>query len=397
MAEDTVLDEVVVTPPAIQNSHPVARQPRGIVKINGDIVRGWADFSATNNTYFEADTFHVTYVASELGKQTYPIGDGAVTYDLDYFSSISNDTFVEIFAGFPSNPANPKASELASLVYGRIDDVEYNARAGTITLTGRDLSGALIDSKVPRTYLNKTASFIAADIANQLGLTSMVTATTGNVGSPSQNADAELLHDSGSDWDLLAGLARNAGFVLFVSGKTLFFQPDTSANSDPYIIQWTPSKGGPPSANVAELSLSRSLTITKGIVVTAQSSGLTSKQSVSRSYPTSARAITPGKAVPYGAATVYIITLPPGRTASQVQKAAEDAYKRITAHAMKLKADLPGDGILNARGLVKLKGTGTDFDQNYFVRSVVRSLSKESGYRMSVEAQNTTPTLAAAT
>lgn len=370
------------------NVLPVAgvRQPRGVVKIQGNVVDGWIDSSVTNNTYFEADTFHVAFSASAL------VG----TYDAEFFSSITTDTFVEILYGFPSNPDKPDPTELTSHIYARIDDIDYDPVNRIITLTGRDLTGALIDGKVPRDFVNKTASQVVATIAKAYSLASVITPTSGYVGSLSQDGGYELLHTEGSDWDLIANLARHVGFVAYVQQKTLYFQADTTGNTDPYVIQWTPPTDdvASPTANAIELSFTRSLTITKGVSVTVQAAGLSNKASVSRSYPTAPRAITPGKATPYGATTVYTYTLPAGSTPAECEAEALKRYTTIVSHAMKVKGTLPGDGLLSARGLVQVKGTGTDFDQTYFPRSVTRSMNMKDGYTMEVQGQNFTPNMA---
>jgi phage protein D len=369
------------------------RQPRGAVKINGNVVPGWIDFSVTNNTYFEADTFRVTYSATALTRMVAP----DALYDATWFSEIATDTYIEVLAAVRvSNPDKPDPSEMTSLIYGRIDDIEYNPKLRTITLTGRDLTGALIDAKVPRDYVNQTASSIATDLAKQHNLTPVVTAIKGAVGTAQPNGDVELIQTEGSDWDLLAALARQAGFICYVQQQSLYFQPESS-DPDTYQITWTPPTKdvGDPIASVVDLTFSRSLTIVKGVTVKAMSSGRINKPSVTRYYPTAPKSITPGKATAYGPTTLYTYRLPADMTPNAVEQFALSRYKLITSHAMKLTARLPGDGVLAPRGvIIKVSGTGTAYDQTYYPRSVTRTLSVEEGYSMTVEAQNFTPNLA---
>jgi hypothetical protein len=369
------------------------RQPRGAVRINGNLAPGWIDFSVTNNTYFEADTFRVTYSATALTKM---VGPDAL-YDATWFSEITTDTFIEILAAaHVTNPAKPDPSEMTSLIYGRIDDIEYNPKLRTITLTGRDLTGALIDAKVPRDYTNQTASYIATDLANQHNLTPVITATQGRVGTAQPNGDVELIQTEGSDWDLLASLARQAGFICYVQQQSLYFQPESS-DPDTYQITWTPPTTGVgyPTASVVDLTFSRSLTIVKGVTVKAMSPGRINKPSVTRYYPTAPKSITPGKATPYGPTTLYTYRLAADMTPSAVEQFALSRYKLITSHAMKLTARLPADGLLAPRGvIINVNGTGTAYDQTYYPRSVTRTMSFGDGYSMTVEAQNFTPNLA---
>jgi hypothetical protein len=363
------------------------------VKINGNNVPGWIDFSVTNNTYFEADTFRVTYSATALTQMVAP----DALYDATWFSEIATDTFVEILAAVRvSNPDKPDPSEMSSLIYGRVDDIEYNPKLRTITLTGRDLTGALIDAKLPRDYTNQSASYIATDLASQHNLIPVVTATTGRVGTTQPNGDVELIQTQGSDWDLLAMLARQAGFICYVEQQGLYFQPE-SGDPDTYQITWTPPTKDVdyPTASVVDLTFSRSLTIVKGVTVKAMSPGHANKASVTRYYPTAPKAITPGKATAYGPTTLYTYWLPADMSTVAVENFAINQYKLITSHAMKLTARLPADGVLAPRGvIINVNGTGTAYDQTYYPRSVTRTLSVEEGYAMTVEAQNFTPNLA---
>src|ERR1700676_2584929 len=114
------------------NALPVTsavRHPRAIVKLNGRSVPGWISWEVQSNAFFEADTWRVSYAVSLLPKKN----------DASWFSEPS-ETFVEIFAGFPAEADNPDVSELDSLIYGRVDNMEYDPGQRTITLTGRDLT-----------------------------------------------------------------------------------------------------------------------------------------------------------------------------------------------------------------------------------------------------------------
>ncbi len=137
------------------NALPVAsavRQPRAVIEVSGAEVRGWKSWRVTTNAYYEADTFEVVFAVNAL-----PAGNSA-----DWFSG-QTEIFVEIFAGFPSNPSAPDKSELTSLIYGRVDDVVYDPVATVIRLTGRDLTAAFIDRRIAQEYVNQTASQVSDD------------------------------------------------------------------------------------------------------------------------------------------------------------------------------------------------------------------------------------------
>ena len=381
------------------------RQPRGIVKINGEAVRTWLSWTVANNSYYEADTYHVVFGTSGLPD----------SYDEVWFSN-QTETFVEILAGFPANVDNPDPNELTSLIYGRIDDMEYDPVQRTITLTGRDLTAVFIDARIATDFANKKASDIVLALAAAHGLSANVTPTKQPVGNYF-NIDHMLLAGGGSEWDLLAALARGEGFVVYVSGQTLYFGADPTGNAAPLTLTYVPPQRpfqtvyrsiatgatqiveaggtGSPSGNFETMSFSRSQTVAKGITVTVQAAGVYN-QTVKKSYPTAPKAITPGKSSPFGATTNYYFNMPAGTALDKLALRAEAIYNQIISHEMKLRVRLPADATTTPQTMIQVKGTRTAFDQIYFSKCVTRTMDIEEGFTMDIEAQNTSPNLAPA-
>jgi hypothetical protein len=266
------------------------RQPGAIVRVNGTPLQGWISWEVSNNSFYEADTYRVSFAASAL----------PADYDITWFAT-QKEIFVEILAGFPSNQQAPNAAELTSLIYGRVDDIKFNPVTGVIDLTGRDLTAVFIDNKLVQNYQNQRASDIAIKLAYEHDLQSVVTTTEPNQTGTYYQIDHVKLTTS-SEWDLLAALARQEGFICYVSGQTLYFEPDPRDTTNPYIVRWQPpdQDQGPPSANVMELNFSRALTVAKGVTVTVSSPSVRSKSPVVQSYPSVAKTIQPGKASPFG-------------------------------------------------------------------------------------------------
>lgn len=367
------------------NSIPTAgaaRQPRGVVQLGGVNVPGWARLTITENDYEEADTFRIEYAANGM-----PTANGPV------WLSQQTEIFAEIFTGEPQDPDAPNTDDLTSLIYGRVDDIEYDIVEGTITLTGRDLTGAFIDAKITDQYVNQTSSQVAEALAALHGLNTDITTTTTRIGTYYQIDQVKLQSDR-SEWEVLCYLARQEGFVVYVDGQTLYFGPDVRDQADPYMIQWQPATSSAgAAANVSGLRFSRGMTVVKGSTVTVRSSRLTSTTPVTVSYPTASKAITPGKASPYGATQTYYFNLPPGHTVLQCLQFAQLMYQRICAHAMKVTGELPADELMSVSAPLQVDGTGTDWDQTYYLESVVRELGVDGGYSMSFSAKNTTPEL----
>lgn len=366
---------------------PAGRQPRGIVRLNGVAVPGWVSWDVSSNTYYEADTFRVSFAASAL-----PSANGP-----SWFST-QTELFVEVLAGFPSNPDDPSVSELQSLIYGRVDDIDFDPVSTMITVSGRDLTAVFIDAKLTGEYTNQRSSDIATGLALAHGLTPVVTATTTNVGTYYKRDQVRMQSDR-SEWDMLAWLAREEGFVCYVVGQELHFEPDLRETVEPYAIQWEApnNTNGHPVANVQELQFQRNLTVSKGITVTVRSPSLTSKTAVVRSYPSAAKSVQAGKASPFGGVQTYYFTMAAGKTPDDVQKYATKKYTEIIAHEMKLHARLPGDNLLTTKNVIRVTGTGTAFDQTYFPNVITRTMSMNEGYTMTVDAKNHNPDTVAAT
>jgi len=357
-----------------------ARQPRALVRINDTRVDGWMSWEVTQNTFYEADSFRVSFATSAL-----PSYAGA-----DWFSR-QKELFVEILAGFPADPTNPQASELDSLIYGRVDDMEFEPATGMLSMHGRDLTAAFIDARVTEEWTNIKASDVATKLAAAHGLTPVVTATSTNVGTLYKRDQVRMIANR-SEWDLLAWLAREEGFVCYVQGKELHFEPDTDTG-DSYLIRWTPApvQGGYPQANVQQLHFTRALTVTKGVTVTVRSASLKTKTAVVESYPTAAKSVQAGKASPFGGTQNYFFTLAAGADAAKCAAYAQAKYREIVSHEMRLQARLPGDNLLQARTPIVVEGTGTDWDQTYFPSAVTRQMSMDEGYTMTVQARNRSP------
>lgn len=379
------IEEITVT---ASRSGKAARQPRAIVQLGpfGALteVTGWVSWSVSNNSYYEADTFRIVFSVSALPAEN----------DVNWFST-QIEMFAQIFAGFPQDPENPTAGELTNLIYGRVDSIDYNLRSQEITLAGRDLTAVFIDNRIGTQYKNKTSSQIATMLAQSHGLdTSNITATQQLVG-VFFNRDQVQLAANRSEWDLLSFLAREEGFVVFVSGNALFFEPDPrpTGASNPFLINWTAptDSNGSPVANVTDISFSRSLTVAKGISVTARSPNLDTGKAVVQSYPSSPKETGAGKSSPFGATQQFFFTMASGKTPAQVAAFAQKSYEDIISHEMKFTAYLPADDSLDVSRSIQVQGTGTAYDQLYFPRLITREMSIDEGYRMTVEAQNTSP------
>ena len=361
---------------------PMARQPRGAVKLNGEIIYGWVSWEVDNNAYRAADTFRVQFVVSALPPARGP----------DWFAS-QDSVIVEILAGFPADPSQYTPEDLDSLIYGQADEINYNPVRGTIDVSGRDLTALLIDTKTSEHFVNQTSSQIATILAGRHGLTPVVTATTTKVGDYYKDDHSSTTQQQ-SEWEILTFLAGLEDFDLYVQGQKLYFQQKSPEKTDQYAIAWDPPNPDRnyPYSNAIDLDFSRSLTIAKGVSVEVHSWNAKQKNGFSAVWPKNSKGIQPGQSA--SKTQVYRYTIA-GLTQDAALKRAQRIYDQIILHEMRLTAYLPADNILDCTKPVVVRGTSTDFDQVYYCDSVTRTMSVNEGYRMNIRGKNSTPDIEA--
>lgn len=350
-----------------------ARRPRSIIKINGAKIPGLKGWTWDGNTLFQADTFSASFALFGLGAAN----------DAAWFASQSS-LDVEILQGWPAEAANFSESDLESIFQGRVDEPVLDWERGLLSLTGRDRTADLIDNKTSDKFPNKTSSEIATILARRHGLKPVVTATKRLVGAFYKDTHTRL-EDDRTEWDLLTWLAREEGFITYVAGQELHFEPHGST-AQPYKLTWTPSaSGGPPSLNGSTLQTSRSLTIAKDIEVTVRS--WTPKRKKAVVVKATRQKKGGGKVQKYS----YVI---PGLSPAQAQQRANAILADLSRHEMKLRLTGPADNLLQKTSRIDLSGTATLFDQSYFPDSIVRTYNaaaQAGGYSWTVSAKNHSP------
>lgn len=348
---------------------PEVRQPRGAIKINGEAVAGWLTWETDENEFAQPDTFTATFAMSLL-----PEDKGAA-----WFAS-QTKLEVELFVGFPTDPSDFSADDLESMFIGTADDPSFDWVEGVISLTGRDATAKLMDRKISEKNVNVTASDIATKLAGAAGLKPKVTETKTKVGKYYQTDNVDLSVER-TEWDLLTWLAREEGFRVYVSGKALVFEPRPDEGQDPYVVQYTPAADskGYATASISGLRTGMSMTAAKGVKVTVRTWNTKRKKAFTR---TASRGGSDPQTFTYTIANL---------TPEQAEAKAKQILEEISRHARTLDFDGAADNLLRISDVIKLQGTGTDFDQVYYPQSIRRTLHHGGGYSWEVSAKNKTP------
>ncbi|WP_332855321.1 hypothetical protein [Duganella sp. S19_KUP01_CR8] len=354
-----------------------ANRPRGMVYANGAALDGVIGFEVNNNAFFVADTFRLT-----LSIAAQPAGRG-----IDFWSR-QEQLELEFLLGFPADPGQVAKSDLTSFLIGYADTLDVDLDAGTMALSGRDLSSRLIDFK--RTMVFSSGTLVASDVVSQIakaqGLTPVVTPTTVAAGGYYQIVKA-LVASNVSYWDIVTRLAQYEGYQVYVRGRSLHFEPRTAKSADPYVLRW--QAGGVAESNAMQLGFQRNLSLAKDLRVKVLSFHSKTNQAVSE--VAERKRVSDGAAVPFdGEPQEYVRTFP-NLDASQAKAKAKAILQELSAHEMSLKADLPGDVLLMPTSLIQVSDTGSAFDQAYYTAAVTRRYSADGGFSMTVEAKNQIP------
>ncbi|MGJ7529860.1 phage late control D family protein [Variovorax sp. GB1P17] len=360
-----------------------ATAPRVAAFANNERLEGVIGFEVDANSFYQADTFRLTLCLSAQ----------PANRDWNWWS-MQTSIEVELLAGYPDDVVNFTKTDLVSLVVGNVDDIEIDPIRDEIVMGGRDLTSAFIDNKIIDKFQNLTASQVATKLAKEHGLTPVVTATQGTVGSYYQ-IDHVSMQDDKPEWDVLTYLAQVTGNVVYVKGRELHFEPKTDpATQNPYVLKWqrpTDSQFSPV-FNAMTLSVSRNLTIAKDVRVTVRSWNQKQKKgfTVTADRKKVKNQTTSKVARSTGPPQQYSFFFP-NMTPDEAQKKANQLLKDISEHEVNLNAEIPGDPAVTPSVVIRLQGTETAFDQLFYPASVLHTYDESQGYRTSIRAKNSSP------
>ncbi|UZO91774.1 Hypothetical protein RMP42_05985 [Roseomonas mucosa] len=348
------------------------QRPRGGLVVNGTRMDDLLlEFGVQNNNYFSADTFQATLRLDDSDTQYGPA-----------FWASQDTADVQILVG--------DGDATQQLISGRADDVELDYPRREIRLSGRDYTADLLEAVTTEKWPNRTASEIVKDIAGRHNLTPVVTATSTRSGTY-YTRDHVRLTDESTEWNLVTYLAEQEGFVVYLSGKELHFEsPPLDADATRWVLKYEPPTLARPyaRANGGGLILRRNLTVARNVIVKVVSWNSKQKKSfeVTRRADKARRA----RGVSDLPSQTFVYRLP-GLTEEQAIQEADRRLKAISQHERSVDWSGPGDVSLTPRQLLVVQGTGTEFDQPYFIDAVDRRLSDFEGFTMRIRARNRTP------
>lgn len=356
---------------------PAARSPRARVLIGGRPLAGLETAYVESTGYYQADTFAISLAL-----------DADPAFDAAWWSSQS-DLRLELQAGFATEGQPPSWQ---TVILGQVDRVALDLPRRAVLLNGRDLSCLLIDAKTAETFVNQSAAQVAATLAPRHGLTANCASPAAPVGQFYQIEHSRQTlssgHSTSTEWDLLVRLAKQDGADLWCSGTTLNLQPQVPpkpANS--ILLAWQPpaQTGGYPHAWFTNLLLRREQALAKDVVVKVQTWEVRHRK---RHTVTVSRTLTAGGHSKSAQTYVFNRT---NLTPDKAMAFAQTMLAQLTKHERRIEFAMPGELQLSPRCSAVLQGTGTNWDQTYYVTEVRRRYGVREGFWQRVCCINESP------
>lgn len=339
------------------------RQPRLRALANGAPLSNAIDADILSNNHYAADRFRLSLANPD------PALLDTATIALDIQISLTPGAWT-------------------SLIQGEVDTIDHDALANRLTLHGRDYAARLIEARTQETFANQTSSEIVATIAGRHGLASDAQTTTTPVGRYWQLEHDRVTLDQFSrtttEWDLLTTLAGHEGFDLWVTGTTLHFRPASASGTQQAILRPIATLTGP--ANLTTLRLERSLTLARDIEVTVKSWNNRQQTAFIQTARRASQGSGHGKVSGPPQKYAYVV---PNLTPDDALKLAQRRLAELSAHERLVTADMPGELTLAPRQQIRLEGTGSGFDQPYWIDAIDRHLHFARGFTQRLHARNT--------
>jgi hypothetical protein len=376
----------------------IGSRPRLFVRVAGQVMLNAVSAEIISNNYFQADRIDLKLVSqlwiSNMSPSWWVNQPKPVLIDI-YLAELADDSQDPTTAGgsLATQPVLPAPQNAFHVFSGQIDRLSWKAETGLMTITGRDLSSLMIDTKTELAYPNQTSSQIATTIAQKHNLTPVVKATTTKVGRYYDQQHMLItigqFSRATTEWDLLVFLARLEGFAVWMDGRNLHFEPESNYDNLPhYLVEFVSGNGLDfDRCNVQDLEIDWALNLAKDVRVVVKTFNTEHEAAYVRSFGKSAG--TTGQSV----VQTYEI-FRPGLSSDQAQQLAEQTYNEIVAHERIATFKMPGELTLTPRYRVQIQGTNTGangFDQLYYIDEIRRVISFDGGFVQHLRVKNHSP------
>lgn len=327
--------------------------------INGSLIAGVVRADVTSSNYYGADCFKAELVVGAAPLSAPAFWGETLGIEADVQFSLDGINYT-------------------SLIVGQIDNIRLDPLVGRVIMTGRDFTATFIEAAVEESFLNRTASEVVEMLAGDAGFACVATPTTTPIGRYYENtygiSGLDQFSQFTTQWDLLVYLARQEGFDLFFSGRTLNFQPSGLST---YTAVVSPG-------DCTTLRLDRSLVLSRDIELTIRSWNSRQQSAYTQLFIGAAAGDGTGQPIRYKMTH-------PNLTPEQITSLGFRRIAELASYERCVELEMPGELTLTPRDLLAVAGTGTQFDQAYRIQSIQRCIDSRSGFKEVIRAVSATP------
>ncbi len=170
-----------------------------------------------------------------------------------------------------------------------------------------------------------------------------------------------------------------------MQGTTLYFQPPTQTSLPALTLSANPDSAG--GANAIDIVMERALTLAGDIAVTVKSWSSRQGSAFTQTVTASGVSGLGGQ----GARPQSYVFVRPNLTPDEALRYATAKAQELTLHERVVIARLPGELMLTPRDMIAITGTGTAFDQLYYIDTIERDIRFDGGFTERIRAKNTSP------
>jgi len=257
------------------------------------------------------------------------------------------------------------------------DFIEVTLETGIVTITGKDKSAALHQSKTTEQVHNKTMKEQIEVFAKRHELTLQMDDQSGKAGRTYKVDFNDMTHEE-SEWTAIQRYITHLGLVAYVDDKTLHVVAANSSSGGAKTINYkAPTAQSYASGDFMHLSLKHDMILAKGVKTTVKS--WNSKK---------AKVITATEGGSGGGASVGGFSIyHPDLEQDQADKIAKSHNEMAASHELTCSLEISGDETITAQQKITLTGTQSQFDQSFFIISMSDEVS-DTGYRQTFELKN---------
>lgn len=278
---------------------------------------------------------------------------------------------------------------------GLVDHVQWTPTETALEVQCRDMLAKLLDMRVRQAWMNMTGPEVIKAIIAAAGLKADVSFPASMTGQfwqiEHKHTAASAHHKYQTAYDLARFIADEFGCDLYADGDTIVCKPVGSPSDSGAVIHSfaysDTSPASPISSSALSLQMERDFLTTKNVVVHVMAWDSRQRTRAETYFSASGHSRT----LASDAGTLYSYQFP-GLRQADIDRKAEEIYRKIIAHDRRVSMSIPGRINLAPRDFMRFTGTNSTWDMPsddaYAVDAVSTNFGLDQGFVQSVTLRN---------